>query len=83
MVNNVITIATNKSNITIYKSMNAMQELLPGHKFIRVHKSFYIAIDKVQSVKGNEIIVKLKGGDKNIPIGITFKENVLNQLVIN
>jgi DNA-binding LytR/AlgR family response regulator len=80
---NYITVVTNECSRTIYKSMNAIQELLPGHKFIRVHKSFYIAIDKVQSVKGNEIIVKLKGGDKNIPIGITFKENVLKQLGIN
>ena len=63
--------------------MNAMQELLPGHKFIRVHKSFYVAIDKVQSVKGNEIIVKLKDTEKNIPLGITYKENVLKQLGIS
>ena len=79
---NYITIATKEFNKTLYKSMNAILELLPGNKFIRAHKSFIVAIDKVQSIRGNELIVRAKNGLKDIPIGITFKEKVLKQLGI-
>lgn len=79
---NYITIATNECNKTIYKSMSTMQELLPGNKFMRVHKSFVVAIDQVQSIKGNELVVRVKNGLKDIPVGVTFKENVLKQLGI-
>jgi hypothetical protein len=39
-------------------------------------------IEKVQSMRGNELIVRAKNGVKEIPVGITFKENVLKQLGI-
>jgi two-component system, LytTR family, response regulator len=79
---NYITIATTENNKTIYKSMNAMQQLLPSTQLIRVHKSFFVAIDRVQSVRGNELTIKVKNGVKDIPVGITFKENVFKQLGI-
>jgi DNA-binding LytR/AlgR family response regulator len=79
---NYIVIVTCENKKVIYKSMNAIQELLPCDKFMRVHKSYIVAIDKVQAIRGNEISVNIKDGDKNIPIGITFKENVLKQLGI-
>jgi len=62
--------------------MNAILELLPGNQFIRVHKSFIIAIDKVQSIRGNELIIKAKNGVKEIPVGLTFKESVFKRLGI-
>jgi DNA-binding LytR/AlgR family response regulator len=67
----------------IYKSMMAMLDLLPPDKFIRVHKSYIVSINKVQAIRGNEIIVKLKNEEKAIPLGITYRENVLKVLGIN
>jgi DNA-binding LytR/AlgR family response regulator len=80
---NYITIYSNDCNKTIYKSMNAMNELLPCDKFFRVHKSFIVAFDKIISLRGNELLVRIRSGEKNIPIGITYKENVLKQLGLN
>jgi DNA-binding LytR/AlgR family response regulator len=43
---------------------------LPHSMFIQVHKSWVVAISKIESVERNRI----KIGDKLIPIGDTFKE---------
>jgi DNA-binding LytR/AlgR family response regulator len=60
-----------------------MQEILPFDKFTRIHKSFIVALEKVQVVKGNEIVVHVNKGERSLPIGVTYKENVLKQLGIN
>ena len=67
----------------VYKSLTAMQELLPCDKFIRIHKSYIVAISKIQSLVSNEIIVKWKDKEFNVPVGSTFKDNVLKQLGIS
>jgi DNA-binding LytR/AlgR family response regulator len=79
---NYIVIIMRDSKKILYKTMNAMQELLPFDKFMRVHKSYIIAISTVQAIRGNEIILKVNNNEKNIPIGITYKESVQKQLGI-
>ena len=80
---NYIILFTKESRKIIYKSLNAILEVLPHNKFMRVHKSFIVAIDHIQAIKGNELIIKIKDIDNQIPIGITYKDNVLKQLGIN
>jgi two-component system, LytTR family, response regulator len=79
---NYIIVGGVKQRIITYKSMNAMQEILPAGHFMRVHKSYIVAIDKIQALRGNEICVQWKDEGKYIPIGITYKEKVLKQLKI-
>src|ERR1035437_5735169 len=71
---NYITIATNNSYKTIYKSMNAMQEFLPRDKFVRIHKSYLVAITKIRIVKRNEIAIEINNSEKSIPLGLKYKE---------
>lgn len=80
---NYIIIVNNDNKMVVYKSMSSIQELLPCDKFIRIHKSFILAINKVQAIRGNEIIIKLKDAEKSIPIGTTYKDNILKQLGIS
>ena len=42
-----------------------MTEELPSNNFLRIHRSYTIAIDKVTSVEGNSIEID----SKRIPIG--------------
>lgn len=51
-------------------NIKGILEKLPEDRFVRVHKSYIVAIDKIDSVKGR--IISLAG--KDIPIGLTFKE---------
>jgi two-component system LytT family response regulator len=79
---NYIIIATVRQKLVTYKTMAAMQNQLPEDHFMRVHKSFIVAIDKIQAMRGSEICIQVKDVDRYIPIGITFKEKVLRQLRI-
>lgn len=59
--------------ITTFK---AIEELLPDN-FIRIHKSFIVAIDKIISFRNGKVFVK----DKQIPIGESYKES-FNKMVV-
>lgn len=50
--------------------------MLPENNFIRIHKSYMIAIDKIDSIERN--VIKIK--DKRIPIGESFREHFENFL---
>ena len=66
-----VKIVTSMKRIVTLTNIKGMLEKLPRDKFIRVHKSYIVAKEKVNMVKGNV----LKIGDKEIPIGLTFKDN--------
>lgn len=58
-----------KPLLTKMNLKNVMTKLNP-QKFVRVHRSFIVPLDKIQSVRGK--IIKLANID--IPIGIKFEE---------
>jgi DNA-binding LytR/AlgR family response regulator len=53
-------------------SMKAIEEKLPANQFVRIHKSFIVAIDKITSVKREFVCI----GEKEIRIGDSFKDNI-------
>ena len=53
-------------------SMKALEEKLPINQFVRIHKSFIVAINKVTSVKRELVCI----GDREIRVGDSFKENI-------
>lgn len=55
--------------IVIKGSIKSMQDIFPDTLFIRVHKSFIVAKDKIRRVERNRIII----ADHQIPIGRNYK----------
>lgn len=53
-------------------SMKVMEEKLPADQFIRVHKSFIIALDKITSMRKNKIRI----GEEEVPVSDFYKENL-------
>lgn len=53
-------------------SMKSIEELLPAGNFIRVHKSFIVSMDKVNSIRKNRIRI----GASEIPISTHYRENL-------
>jgi DNA-binding LytR/AlgR family response regulator len=64
---------TKKERILSLHRMKTLEEELPGDKFIRVHKSYIVAIDKIELLEGNQLVIN----DTKIPIGAIYKEIVL------
>jgi len=62
--------------ILVHETMQGMQQQLPESLFVRVHKSFIIALDHFQYIDGNMVIV----GSKSIPIGQTYKNDFLKRI---
>ena len=69
-------IHTKEEKIMTLMSFKKMKELLPNSNFVRVHKSFIVAINKIKTVERNRI----KIGEKLIPIGETYKKNFYDLL---
>ena len=53
-----------------------LEEILPQNLFIRVHKSFIVALDKIDSVERNRI----KIADRLIPISETYKKSFFDRI---
>ncbi|SDE95291.1 LytR/AlgR family response regulator transcription factor [Chitinophaga filiformis] len=62
-------IHASSGKIVIKGSIKSMQELFPETRFIRVHKSFIVAKDKIRRMERNRIII----ADHQIPIGRNYK----------
>ena len=62
----------------VHKSLTSITEELPKRNFLRIHRSYTIAIDKVISLEGNLVEIK----SKRIPIGRKYlsqtKKTILN-----
>lgn len=58
------------------QSLKSIEESLPSNKFIRVHRSYIVPIHKIKSLDGNQVQI----GTKLIPIGRSYKEDVLKRV---
>jgi DNA-binding LytR/AlgR family response regulator len=75
---NYMTVHTRNSNILIRQNMNGIFDLVPPEDFIRVHKSYIVAVRHISLIEAEQVIV---GGHK-IPIGSTYKEALRRALGI-
>ena len=62
---NYVKFHTATQMIITHQSLASFVEKLPANQFVRVHKSFVVALDKIEMIEGNRITIKLQ----EIPIG--------------
>jgi DNA-binding LytR/AlgR family response regulator len=67
-------IHSNDYKLVTHQTMTEMEKILPAKQFIRVHKSFIVAVNHIKSVYGNNIEL----GKNTIPIGVSYKNNVMS-----
>ncbi len=70
-------IYTYSGKILLKGSIKAMLDIFPQNRFIRVHKSFIVSIQKVTRLERNRIILD----GHQIPIGRNFKDNLEKALL--
>ncbi len=66
-----ISIFTPTERIITLQNMKKMEDTLPEKHFIRVHKSYIVALNKIDSIERSRIFI----GDKVIPVGDTYRDN--------
>jgi DNA-binding LytR/AlgR family response regulator len=67
---NYLSIYTKTERIVALQAMKQMEDALPPNRFVRVHKSYIVALDKVNSVEKQQIFIR----DMVIPIGNTHAD---------
>ena len=63
------------NKIITLQTLKAMEELLPPDHFIRVHKSFIVAINKIEQIHKQHIVIN----QTIIPIGEFYRDQFLKQ----
>jgi len=74
---NYVVIHTKDKKYISYLTFKSLEEYLPADKFIKTHKSFIVAAEKIESIEGNNIRVDVH----DIPISRNLKEEVMEILL--
>jgi DNA-binding LytR/AlgR family response regulator len=77
---NYVTLNTGGEKFTIHFTMKAIESQLPSGVFIRVHRSFIINKSMIQSIKENSLDIIVGHTVKNLPVGKSFKDSLLNDI---
>ncbi len=60
-----IKVFTRTGDFLVHKSLTGITEELPRNQFLRIHRSFTVALDKIDALEGNSVLIT----NKRIPIG--------------
>ena len=71
-----VSVYTASERILTLQTMKKMEELLPPQRFIRVHKSYIVALDKIDYIEKQRIFI----GKTVIPLGDTYKDDFMKLL---
>jgi len=75
---NYITVHLKDKNILIRENMGDIFDLVPQTDFLRVHKSYVVAIKHISMIEVHQLVIN---GEK-IPIGSTYREALKTRLGI-
>jgi len=71
-----VRIVTSQKKVITHQHLSDFEAKLPTDKFMRIHRSVIVAIDKIQSFTSSLIDV----GEKELPVGRNYKDQVQNKL---
>jgi two-component system LytT family response regulator len=72
-----IKVVTPEKTYITHKSLTSLTEELPSDRFMRIHKSYTIALNKVKSIEGNRIQIQ----SHTIPIGRNYSKEVKSKIL--
>jgi DNA-binding LytR/AlgR family response regulator len=76
---NYVSIFTRKGKYIALLLLKTLEENLDGKAFIRIHKSYIVSIDKIESIEGNELKIQ----SHSIPISRNYRDQLMEQVVKN
>ncbi len=67
---------TEEKRIIALESLKKLEEILPADRFMRVHRSYIVPVDRIKTMEGNQLEI----GGKMIPVGRSYREEVLKKI---
>jgi DNA-binding LytR/AlgR family response regulator len=77
---NYVNLNTKDDRYTIHFTMKAIENQLSAGVFVRVHRSFIVNKSLIQTIKENSLDLNVGGSLKNIPVGKSFRDSLLNDI---
>lgn len=71
-----VTLSTREKRFTLYTKMKTIEDRLPAHRFMRTHRSYIVAIGKIDNIEENSIQI----GKQIIPISDSYRAKVMARL---
>lgn len=76
-----VSVFTPTDRILALQTMKFMDEKLPDDRFARVHKSYIVALNQIESIERGRIYITRPGRDKAvIPIGDTYRDDFYDRI---
>lgn len=72
-IKDYVKIVTTDKPVITYQRLSYMEEKLPENKFLRIHKSYIIAIDRISGY--NNDLINIEGYE--LPLGRSYKQGFL------
>ena len=69
-------IVTKEVRVMTLQSFKNLEKCLPSNNFMRIHKSYIVALDKIEIIERNTIIIN----EQRIPVGLNYRELFFNSL---
>jgi len=76
-LSNYVTLHTVTGKLITYLTIKSLMESLPADKFIQVHKSFIVNVNKIKAIDGNTLNL----GTSSITIGQSFRDEIMNRIL--
>ncbi len=73
---NYVNIHTNNRKFIAYLTLKGIESYLPKEKFIRIHKSYLISIDKIQHIDVEEV----KVGEIVLPVSRSYRNDLIERI---
>lgn len=74
---NYSVVYTSQKKMMSYITLSALENQLPADKFIKIHKSYIVAVNKITSIEANIINIH----NTQLPISRSLKDEVMNKIV--
>ena len=75
---NYVAIHRMGTNTLVYATMQYFEDRLPATHFLRIHKSFIIATNKIKLIEKNYVV--LNNIDIHLPISKTYKQILMDKV---
>lgn len=71
-----LTLYLNNGEITSRCTISSVEKLLSQNGFLRIHRSYIVSLKRITSFGPVSVLI----GEKELPMGITYRKNVLEKL---
>lgn len=63
---------TAKKFFAVHTSLRSLEERLPASRFLRIHRSYMVAIDKIDTLQDGAVLI----GDKSLPVADAYRKTL-------